>query len=74
MRAWTINHGKSAPEAAREIHSDIERGFIKAEVYSFDDLIKYKSELNLKDAGKIRQEGRNYIVRDGDIILFKFNV
>ena len=52
----------------------MERGFIKAEVYAYDDLMQYKSELALKDAGKIRQEGKNYIVQDGDVIFFKFNV
>ena len=74
VRAWTIKSGMSAPKAAGEIHSDMERGFIKAEVYTFDDLIQYKSEPALKDAGKIRLEGKNYIVQDGDIIFFKFNV
>jgi GTP-binding protein YchF len=74
VRAWTIINGMSAPEAAGEIHTDMKRGFIKAEVYAFDDLMKYKSESALKDAGKIRQEGKNYIIRDGDVIFFKFNV
>mgnify|MGYP006086694575 CR=1 FL=1 len=74
VRAWTISKGVSAPKAAREIHSDIERGFIKAEVYSFLDLMEFKSETALKDVGKIRQEGKNYIVNDGDVIFFKFNV
>ena len=64
----------SAPQAARAIHSDMERGFIKAEVYTYNELIQYKSELALKDKGKIRQEGKNYVVQDGDIIYFKFNV
>ena len=74
VRAWTISKDATAPRAAREIHTDIERGFIKAEIYSYDELMQYKSELALKDAGKIRQEGKNYIVKDGDIIFFKFNV
>ena len=74
VRAWTISQGTLAPRAAREIHSDIERGFIKAEVYEFKELIQYKSEPGLKEAGKIRQEGKNYIVQDGDIMFFKFNV
>ena len=74
VRAWTIINGMSAPEAAGEIHTDMERGFIKAEVYSFDDLMQYKSESALKDAGKIRQEGKNYIIQDGDVIFFKFHV
>ena len=74
VRAWTISKGISAPRAAGEIHSDIERGFIKAEVYSFTELMQYKSEAALKEAGKIRQEGKNYPVQDGDLIFFKFNV
>ena len=74
VRAWTIINGMSAPEAAGEIHTDMERGFIKAEVYSFDDLMQYKSESAPKDAGKIRQEGKNYIIQNGDVIFFKFNI
>jgi len=74
VRAWTILKGISAPRAAGEIHSDIERGFIKAEIYSFSELMQYKSEAALKEAGKIRQEGKNYLVQDGDLIFFKFNV
>ena len=64
----------SEPDAAGEIHTDMAMGFIKAEVYSYDDLIQYKSDSALKDAGKIRQEGKNYNVEDGDVIFFKFNV
>ena len=63
-----------ASEAAGKIHTDMERGFIKAEVYTYDDLMQYKSESALKDGGKIRLEGKNYIVQDGDIIFFKFNI
>lgn len=74
VRAWTILKGIYAPRAAGEIHSDIERGFIKAEIYSFSELMQYKSEAALKEAGKIRQEGKNYLVQDGDLIFFKFNV
>jgi ribosome-binding ATPase YchF (GTP1/OBG family) len=74
VRAWTISKDATAPQAAREIHTDMERGFIKAEIYSYDELMQYRSESALKDAGKIRQEGKNYIVNDGDIIFFKFNV
>jgi hypothetical protein len=74
VRAWTIPKNTKAPNAAGQIHSDIERGFIKAEVYSFTELMELKSENALKEAGKIRQEGKNYIVNDGDIIFFKFNV
>ena len=64
----------TAPEMAGIIHSDFQRGFIKAETYSFDDLVKYRSEHALKEAGKIRQEGKQYVGQDGDIMLFKFNV
>ncbi|MDB3868679.1 redox-regulated ATPase YchF [Candidatus Marinimicrobia bacterium] len=74
VRAWTIKNGFSAPEAAGVIHSDFQRGFIKAEIFHYDELIKYGSEAGLKEAGKIRQEGKSYIVVDGDIIFFKFNV
>ena len=74
IKAWTIKKGSTAPEAAGVIHSDFERGFIKAEVYSIDDLKQHKSEQGLKTAGKIRQEGKDYIVNDGDVILFRFNV
>ena len=74
VRAWTIKQGMSAQEAAGVIHSDMERGFIKAEIYSVYDIKKYGSETNLKEAGKIRQEGKGYKVEDGDVIYFKFNV
>ena len=74
IKAWTIKKGFTAPEAAGVIHSDFQRGFIKAEVYNVDDLKEYKSEKALKNAGKIRQEGKDYVVQDGDIILFRFNV
>ena len=74
IKSWTIKRDSFAVDAAGEIHSDIQRGFIKAEVYSLSNLLKYQSEENLKNSGKIRQEGKNYIVKDGDIIFFKFNV
>ena len=74
IKSWTIRKNSFAVDAAGEIHSDIQRGFIKAEVYSLSDLIEYQSEENLKNNGKIRQEGKNYTVQDGDIIFFKFNV
>ena len=74
VRAWTINSGMSVLKAAGSIHTDMKRGFIKAEVYTFNELMQHKSEFALRDAGKIRQEGKNYIVQDGDIIFFKFNV
>ena len=63
-----------APQCAGIIHSDFERGFIKAEVYSYDDLIQYGSELAVKEAGKLRIEGKSYEAKDGDIMLFRFNV
>ena len=74
IRAWTITSETYAPQAAGAIHTDFERGFIKAEIYHIDDLIQYQSELILREKGKIRQEGKEYIVQDGDIIFFKFNV
>lgn len=73
-RAWTIHNGDKAPQAAGVIHTDFEKGFIKAEVYSIDDLKKYGSEAEIKAAGKYRQEGKEYVVQDGDCIFFKFNV
>lgn len=73
-RAWTIHAGDTAPKAAGVIHTDFEKGFIKAEVYAFDDLVKYGSEAEIKAAGKYRIEGKEYIVQDGDVIFFKFNV
>jgi hypothetical protein len=74
VRAWTIHMGDTAPSAAGVIHSDFERGFIRAEVIAFDDYIKYKGEQGAKDAGKWRSEGKEYVVKDGDVILFRFNV
>ena len=73
-RAWTIKNGTKAPQAAGKIHSDFERGFIKAEVVSYDDLIKYGSMNATKEKGLVRLEGKDYVVKDGDIILFRFNV
>ena len=73
-RAWTIKKGTKAPQAAGKIHSDFERGFIKAEVVSYDDLIKYGSMNATKEKGLVRLEGKDYVVKDGDIILFRFNV
>ncbi len=74
VRAWTIKIGATAPQAAGVIHTDFEKGFIKAEIISFEDFIKYKGESGAKEAGKWRQEGRDYIVKDGDVIHFRFNV
>ena len=73
-RAWTFINGMTAPECAGIIHTDFQKGFIKAEIYSYDDIVKYQSEAQIKAAGKIRQEGKNYIMQDGDIAFFKFNV
>tara|TARA_R110002072_G_scaffold39236_4_gene112868 strand:- start:2189 stop:3280 length:1092 start_codon:yes stop_codon:yes gene_type:complete len=74
VRAWTIPIGATAPKAAAVIHTDFERGFIRAEVTAFDDYIEYKGEQGAKDAGKWRSEGKEYIVKDGDVVLFRFNV
>ena len=74
IRAWTIKEGFSAPNAAGVIHTDFERGFIKAEVIDFDDFIKCNGELGAKEKGKLRLEGKDYLVEDGDVIHFKFNV
>ncbi len=73
-RAWTITHGSTAPQAAGVIHSDLERGFIRAEVIKYEDLIQYGSEIKCKEAGKLSVEGKNYIVKDGDILHIRFNV
>jgi len=73
-RAWTIRKGMTAPQAAGAIHSDLERGFIRAEVIKYDDMIKYASEAKIKVAGKLAVEGKNYIVCDGDILNIRFNV
>lgn len=72
-RAWTIPAGASAPEAAGKVHSDIQKGFIRAEVVSFDDMVQYNGRTRAKDAGKARSEGKEYIVQDGDVILFFHN-
>jgi ribosome-binding ATPase len=74
VRAWTIKKGTKAPKAAGKIHSDIERGFIKAEIVSYNDLIREGSMTSAKEKGLVRQEGKDYIMQDGDIVLFKFNV
>ena len=74
VRAWTIKKKATAPEAAGEIHTDFKKGFIRAETISYEDFIKFKGEPGAKQAGKLRSEGNEYIVKDGDIIHFKFNV
>jgi GTP-binding protein YchF len=73
-RAWTVPSGATAPQAAGVIHTDFERGFIRAEVASYDDFVAHGGELGAKEAGKLRLEGKDYIVRDGDVIHFRFNV
>ncbi|MDY5930766.1 MAG: redox-regulated ATPase YchF [Candidatus Ornithospirochaeta sp.] len=73
-RAWTFHEGSKAPQCAGIIHTDFEKGFIKAEVYNCSDLFEYGSEAKVKEAGKLRLEGRDYVVQDGDIMFFKFNV
>ena len=74
VRAWTIKIGTKAPQAAGKIHTDIERGFIRAEVVSYDDLIREGSMNAVKEKGLMRLEGKDYIMQDGDIVLFRFNV
>jgi GTP-binding protein YchF len=74
VRAWTITKGTKAPQAAGKIHTDFEKGFIRAEVFHYDDLMKLKTEQAVKAAGMLRSEGKDYVVRDGDIMLFRFNV
>lgn len=73
-RAWTIHAGDTAPKAAGVIHTDFEKGFIKAEAYTIEDLRKYSSEAKIREAGKYRVEGKDYVVQDGDVLFFKFNV
>ena len=74
VRAWTIEKGWKAPQAASVIHTDFEKGFIKAEVIAFEDFIKYKSEAACRENGKLRIEGKEYLVKDGDVMHFRFNV
>jgi GTP-binding protein YchF len=74
VRAWTVKSGATAPQAAGVIHTDFERGFIRAEVIAYDDFIRFKGEAGAKDAGKLRLEGKEYIVKEGDVMHFRFNV
>ena len=74
VRAWTVRAGSTAPQAAGVIHTDFERGFIRAEVIAYDDYIKYKGEAGAKEAGKLRLEGKEYLVKEGDVMHFRFNV
>jgi ribosome-binding ATPase len=74
VRAWTIHHGDTAPQAAGVIHTDFERGFIRAEVIGYDDYVKFNGEAGAKEVGKLRVEGKEYVVHDGDVMHFRFNV
>jgi ribosome-binding ATPase YchF (GTP1/OBG family) len=74
VRAWTVHIGDTAPQAAGVIHTDFERGFIRAQTIAFDDYIACKGEQGAKDAGKMRAEGKEYVVKDGDVLNFLFNV
>jgi hypothetical protein len=74
VRAWTVKKGSTAPQAAGVIHTDFERGFIRAETIGFDDFVKYKGESGSRDAGRLRLEGKEYIVKEGDVLHFRFNV
>jgi hypothetical protein len=74
VRAWTIHKGDTAPKAAAVIHTDFEKGFIRAEVIKYNDYIHFKSEAAVKEAGKLGVEGKEYIVQDGDVMHFRFNV
>ncbi|QIK77727.1 redox-regulated ATPase YchF [Sphingomonas piscis] len=73
-RAWTVERGSKAPQAAGAIHSDFERGFIRAETIAYDDFVKFGGEAGARDAGKLRAEGKEYVTQDGDVMLFRFNV
>ncbi len=73
-RAWTVHAGATAPQAAGVIHTDFERGFIRAEIASYEDFVAHHGEQGAKEAGKLRLEGKDYVVRDGDVIHFRFNV
>ncbi|TNW00247.1 redox-regulated ATPase YchF, partial [Xylella fastidiosa] len=74
VRAWTVKSGATAPQAAAVIHTDFEKGFIRAETIAFDDFIKYKGEAGARDAGRMRLEGKEYRVQEGDVLHFRFNV
>lgn len=74
VRAWTFKKGMTAPECAGIIHTDFQKGFIRAETVAYDDLVEAGSELKAKEAGKVRLEGKEYIMKDGDVVHFRFNV
>lgn len=74
VRAWTFKKGMTAPQCAGIIHTDFERGFIRAETVAYDDLVEAGSMTAAKEAGRVRSEGKDYLVQDGDVLLFRFNV
>jgi GTP-binding protein YchF len=74
VRAWTVKKGATAPQAAGVIHTDFEKGFIRAETIAYDDYINYKGESGARDAGRLRLEGKEYVVKEGDVLHFRFNV
>ena len=73
-RAWTVKEGTKAPQAAGKIHSDFEKGFIRAEIVNYDDLVEAGGFNQAKEKGKVRSEGKDYVIKDGDVVLFRFNV
>jgi len=73
-RAWTIHIGDTAPQAAGVIHTDFEKGFIRAETIAYEDFIRYRGESGARDAGRLRLEGKEYLVKEGDVLHFRFNV
>jgi ribosome-binding ATPase YchF (GTP1/OBG family) len=74
VRAWQVHKGATAPQAAAVIHTDFEKGFIRAETIAFTDFIQYKGEVGAKEAGRLRLEGKDYLVQEGDVLHFRFNV
>jgi ribosome-binding ATPase YchF (GTP1/OBG family) len=74
VRAWTVTQGATAPQAAGVIHTDFEKGFIRAETIAYEDFVRLKGETGAKEAGKMRLEGKDYVVKDGDVLHFRFNV
>jgi ribosome-binding ATPase YchF (GTP1/OBG family) len=74
VRAWTVRNGAHAPQAAGVIHTDFERGFIRAETVAYEDFVRFKGEHGAREAGKLRLEGKDYVVQDGDVMHFRFNV
>jgi len=74
VRAWTVPQGATAPQAAGVIHTDFEKGFIRAERSAFDEYVQFKGEAGAKEAGRMRLEGKEYVVKDGDVLHFRFNV